>query len=128
MEGCSGALLAFVLTGWMFLLRFMGAGDVKLLMAVGAWVGPRPVVETLVLAVGFGAVMAIVQLASRGKLGDFVRKIQLGLASFAREEFKALRPSLDRTMTLPFGVPLAAAAILTVWVRPLANVQLLPWI
>ena len=36
-----GFIAGFVLYGWMFGLRFVGAGDVKLLMALGAWGGFR---------------------------------------------------------------------------------------
>src|SRR5262245_5110118 len=65
-NGFSG--LALALAGWaigivlflpFFLLRGMGAGDVKLLAALGAWLGPLQVVWLALFASLAGGVMAL---------------------------------------------------------------------
>src|SRR5262245_35834880 len=59
-----GGLLFFPL----FALGYMGAGDVKLLMAVGAWVGGRDCLHVAVLSVLLGAVYAFFEITYRGRL------------------------------------------------------------
>src|SRR5215208_209386 len=55
-----GALLFFP----MFALRGMGAGDVKLLAAVGAWLGPGQVaIVALATSIAGGAIAVVVALA-----------------------------------------------------------------
>ncbi len=51
-----------------YLVGATGAGDVKLLGAVGAWVGPAGTVETFVFAAAAGGVIALAVAARRGRL------------------------------------------------------------
>jgi len=48
---CWARLRASRFNGWMFWLRFMGGGDVKLLMALGAWGGAAYAAEVALLGV-----------------------------------------------------------------------------
>ena len=62
-KGLLGALLGCVLAGGIMLVfyvvRAMGAGDVKLMAAIGALVGPREVGAVLIATGIFGGVLAI---------------------------------------------------------------------
>jgi prepilin peptidase CpaA len=129
-SGVAGSLLAvglgFLLYGWIYLVGAMGAGDVKFLMALGAWSGPvggRYVVDTALLGVALGGALALVSLAARGKLRPFLRKMWRLLATSAlaatAPEFEIETPVLDRSLTLPFGIPIAAAAAWTALADPL---------
>ena len=45
-----GAAIPLILFGWLFALAMLGAGDLKLLMAVGVYTGPYGIVKVLLLA------------------------------------------------------------------------------
>jgi prepilin peptidase CpaA len=59
----------------MFLLRGMGAGDVKLLGAVGAWLGPVGVLWSALFSVFAGGLLALVVGAWHGYLGQAFRNL-----------------------------------------------------
>ncbi len=61
----AGLGLGFGLMFAPFLLRVMGGGDVKLLAAVGAWIGPQLVLVAFLLTSLAGGVYALVVLARR---------------------------------------------------------------
>jgi prepilin peptidase CpaA len=52
----------------------MGAGDVKALMVLGAWLGPEATLGAAVWAVIAGGAFALILLALRGELGAFARR------------------------------------------------------
>ncbi len=66
MGGILGALLGLGLAGAVFYLGGLGGGDVKLLAAIGAAVGPAALLSILAWTAAAGAVLALVALA-RGK-------------------------------------------------------------
>lgn len=120
--------LGFLLYGWMYFLGAMAAGDVKFLMAFAAWGGRSPVhfvVDTAILGVLLGAVLAMISLAVRGRLFLFLRKLWRFLysafLSATSPDFNLESPAVDRTLTIPFGVPLAIAASWAAWADPLAR-------
>src|SRR5580692_12667524 len=63
-----GIILAFLVYFPLYLLRGMGAGDVKLMAAIGALVGPSNWFGIFVLSGILGGVFAVLFLLSRGKL------------------------------------------------------------
>ncbi len=58
-----------------FLLGGMGAGDVKLLAALGAWAGPTLAVWMALYAGIAGGVFAVVVSLARGYLGEMFRNV-----------------------------------------------------
>ncbi len=121
-SGFAGSLLAlvlgFLLYGWIFILGAMGAGDVKFLMALGAWGSPhavRFVVNTAILGILLGGGLGLMSLTARGKLVPFLKKLwrlvySLVLSATAKD-FEIETPQIDSSLTIPFGVPIALAAI-----------------
>jgi prepilin peptidase CpaA len=116
--GALGALAAFVgaLTGlallaWQHSKGLMGAGDVKLLAAIGAWTGPLAVVAVLLVASVLGGVMSLVALAllaraERVKVGHNLLNLAL-----VRGASLPAPAQLSRSRGIPFGVCLCAAAV-----------------
>lgn len=100
-----------------FALRGMGGGDVKLLAALGAWLGPQ---ETLWLAaysaLAGGVIGAGVALA-RGYLGTALRNV---LAMITYWMYVGFRPveglTLDAaTPRLAYAIPILAGTMVTLW-------------
>ena len=69
-----GVLAGLALYGWMFFIRVLGGGDVKLLMAFGAWGGARYALDVALLGVFLGGAMALLMLVAKGKAGDYARR------------------------------------------------------
>lgn len=122
-----GALVALVLFGWMFWLGFMGGGDVKLLMAFGIWGGVHYAEEVAFLAIFLGGFFAILALAVQGRLVDFLRKLYGFLLSILVRDLEVAFPKINRKLTMPFGVPLACAAVWTYFGHPLVGLGLNLW-
>ena len=104
----------------MFLLRGMGAGDVKLLGAVGSWLGPSVVLYAALYSVLAGGVLALVVGAMHGYLGTALSNLW-GLLNFWRTA--GIRPLPGLTIDdaagprLAYGVAIAAGTIAAVWLK-----------
>ncbi len=110
-ESLAATALGLVLLGWMFWLGVMGGGDVKLLMALGAWGGLRFVCETALLSLFIGGALAVLILLFRGRLRGFIERLQAFLLPIFVKELEYAPPKLDRTQTMPYGIPIAIAGI-----------------
>jgi prepilin peptidase CpaA len=63
LAGVEGVLVGFGLLIGLWLLRGMGAGDVKLMAALGAWLGPALTLAAVAVAGILGGVMALAIVA-----------------------------------------------------------------
>jgi prepilin peptidase CpaA len=100
--------LPFYVLGW------LGAGDVKLFAAAGAWLGPARAVEGSIIAALLGALLAFMwMLRSRG-----VRNAveTLGIAATLPKMLSEPAGSANQVRSLPYGVVIAAGAIYAAWV------------
>jgi prepilin peptidase CpaA len=109
-----GGAIPFVL----FAIGALGAGDVKLLAGVGAWLGPWPAVAVFLVAAIVGMVIVLVQAAAQGKLQVlfrnsavvamnlfYVREVGMEHASATGRSAR----SIDRP--LPYAVPVLVAVV-----------------
>lgn len=103
-------LLPFVL------LRGLGAGDWKLMGALGAWLGPGRLIVILLGTVFIAGAMATVQMIRHRRVKETLRHVAvlfLILVTFGvkgqRENLTLDNPGL---MKLPFGVAVAVATVL----------------
>lgn len=114
-----GAVIAFGIFSWMFFLGYMGAGDVKLLMAFGALGGIRYVVHVGILSILIGGAFAAVILIWRGRFREFVNKLVTSAMTFLLKDLKPQFPVVDKKLRMAFGVPIAIAAIWAWYGNPL---------
>jgi prepilin peptidase CpaA len=96
----------------------MGAGDVKLILAVGCIAGLSHVAYLLVLTALSGGVMAIVWAVARGQLQQTI--VNVGeLASHHRHAGLQPHPDLNlknaATLRLPYALAIAGGSILTLY-------------
>ena len=101
-------LLPFVL------VRSLGAGDWKLAGALGACLGPRPLVSVLVAAILVAGVMALAVVVWTGRLKQTTVNIAHIAAALLSLRLPGPELSLDNPQAtkIPFGVALALAALL----------------
>jgi prepilin peptidase CpaA len=94
--GAVGLGLGFGLLLLPFLLGFIGAGDVKLLAVVGAWLGWQGVLLAFVFTTVLGGVYGLAVLASRkGLLRRFWNSLWTTLRLFAATRRFSYAPALD---------------------------------
>lgn len=116
------AALAGLICGVLFLIFWlaggMGAGDVKLMTAVGAIAGMPLVPWLLILTTLAGGVMAIALALWRGRLKDTVRNVG-AIALHHRIEGLTPHPQLNlanaRTLRLPYALAVAAGTATTLF-------------
>ena len=116
MTSLKGLGLAFLIYFPLYLLRGMGAGDVKLMGAVGAIVGPYNWLAILVLTSVFGAVTAIILVLSKGRFRRTFQNIGMLLISmrYGQAPYES-NPELDvrneQAVRLPHAISIALGAI-----------------
>jgi prepilin peptidase CpaA len=95
-------------------LRSLGAGDWKLIGAVGALVGPRDLISVLFVTLLIAGVMALILVIWEKRLGQTLRNIGRMLAAMASLRLPGEEVSLDNpeSSKIPFGVAVAMAVIL----------------
>lgn len=95
--------------------RVLGAGDVKLAAATGAWLGVAGVVAASLLGAVVGGGLALWALARHGGLGAGVTRF--GAWMVASRATGALMPELTpRERRIPYGVAIAAGAAAAAWI------------
>jgi prepilin peptidase CpaA len=123
----SGPLTA--LAGWitgvlifapLFLLRGMGAGDLKLLGALGAWLGPLMAFRIGLWSALAGGLLAIVVALAHGYAGQARRNIWLLLTHW---RVSGITPVDSLTLDkgtgprLAYAVPLMVGLMVALWTR-----------
>jgi prepilin peptidase CpaA len=114
LDGLVGALLAFVLTLPLLMLGVMGGGDAKLLIAIGAFMGPRHFLWAAILIAIIGGMMAVVDAGRRGVLLPVLfncGQIMKHWATFGRRGANRSFASVG-ALTIPYGIAIAAGALL----------------
>ena len=97
-----GLAIAFVVYFVLYALRAMGAGDVKLMAAVGAIVGWRDWFGIFIITAIIGGLMALILVAVRGRV-----KKTLWNVAFILSELKGGRPAYMRREELDVKNPKA---------------------
>jgi len=119
-----GLLAGFGLTFILFALDAMGGGDVKLLSAVGAWVGPETVLLIFLVEAIIGMVIVLIQATAQGRIKVLARNTAMvainlvNIADVGVEHTKATGKdcrSVDRP--LPYAVPVLIATLLVFGMR-----------
>ncbi len=124
-----GSALISAAAGWavgvalflpLYALGGMGAGDVKLLGAIGAWLGPMGAVWTGLYGAIAGGVMALVVALARGYAGTALRNVGTILLTWLAAGVKpvdGLTLADNTSHRLPYAVPLAVGALATLWMH-----------
>jgi prepilin peptidase CpaA len=111
-----GLGLALLIYFPLYLLRGMGAGDVKLMAAIGALVGPWNWFGIFLLSNVLGGAIAVLLLLSKGRLWGTFRNLGYMLNELAHFRPPYLRKEeLDlkspKALTMPHGVAIAIGSL-----------------
>lgn len=118
--GATGWLTGLLLLVPLFLLRGMGGGDVKLLAAFGAWLGPRLVLWVGLYGVIAGGILALVVALASGVMGRTVANISLLLTHW---RVAGVGPVDGLTLEtangpkLPYAIPLTCGLMVAIWLK-----------
>jgi prepilin peptidase CpaA len=104
-----GLLVGFSLWFPFYLLRMLGAGDVKLFAAGAAWLGARSAAEAALLTAFCGGALALVFML----MGQGLSLTMMRL-SHAVHQPRTLKdaPAATRGRSLPYGIAVAAGLLL----------------
>jgi prepilin peptidase CpaA len=118
-----GFLTGFGLTFIMFGLNAMGGGDVKLLAAIGAWLGPVPTLLIFAAESIIGMLWVLAQAGWEGRLKRLLQNstvIAMSLATAVEnggaglDEAAETGKACSSPSRLPYAVPVLFATILIV--------------
>lgn len=111
-----GAAVGLICLIPLYAIGGMGAGDVKLMAGIGAWIGPACTFWAFLWTAMAGGVMGLVMMATSGELARHLaltrtigREVLTVRDPVALSERAARRkPSM---MLLPYGIPIAVGTI-----------------
>lgn len=123
-DGLGSAFLASVILALPYVVLFLvaggGAGDAKLMGAIGAWLGLGPVLAVLVCVTLFGMMMALLRAVFKGRFFAVLHNIRVlifSLLVFAgtRGQVNAVRDTADgidgERLTVPYGPAIFAGVV-----------------
>jgi len=123
LSALAGCLLAGGIMFLFYAVRAMGAGDVKLLAAIGALVGPRQAVAVLLATAIFGGVLAIAYALYRRRTLATLKNVASVLRFHAWAGFQS-HPELNldnpAALRMPYGLAIALGTLYTflaIWWR-----------
>jgi prepilin peptidase CpaA len=126
-HGLSG--LGLSLAGWgaglivflpVFLLGGLGAGDVKLVACLGAWLGPTLALWTALYGAVAGGIMALIVALATGYLRtavDNVYQLAMHFRIVGIKPHPELTLERGRGPRLPYAVPIAAGMVAALWLH-----------
>ena len=116
LAGFGAALAAFIL---LFAVGAMGAGDVKLFAAVGAFVGIRHLLIVFVMIGIAGGVAAVIVAIRAGALSRVLRNTGAIAGSLLGGRWGELRQRSDMNqpgaLSMPYGAAIAAGTLMYLW-------------
>jgi prepilin peptidase CpaA len=120
LAGVAGWAVGIALMFGLYALGGMGAGDVKLLGALGAWLGPADA-AWLVLYTGVaGGIMSLLVAAFYGYLGQACRNLWTLIAYWRLAGIRPLGELTLETATGPrlaYATSILAGTVATLWLR-----------
>ena len=120
--GFLGLLTGFGLLIVPWLMHGMGAGDVKLMAAIGVWLGPLLTFYSFALGAVIGGIVAVIMIVSTGRLRLACANIGLILAKCSNRstvfsEVGSAKSFGNSSQLLPYGVPLTAGTLIVLAAR-----------
>ena len=120
LSAAAGWVVGLVLFAPLYLVGGMGAGDVKLLAAIGAWLGPIGAAWTGLYGAAAGGAMALAVALARGYTKRAVKNVGTILRVWSMagvQPVEGLTLADKSSVRLPYALPLAVGALVTLWMQ-----------
>ena len=115
-DALAGTLSGFALLIPLYLMRATGAGDVKLLAMIGAWVGPAMILHVALTAFIIGGVWSIAWTLLRGRMQQFLLNLwSITHGGWRLQQGPSDASGIKSVGTLPYGVAIAAGTLVTLF-------------
>ena len=118
--GLAGLIVGFTMFLPLFMVRGLGGGDVKLLAALGAWLGPLLVMWTALFGAIAGGVAAIVVAVANRYVVQAYHNIWLLLTQWRVAGIGAVAGlTLDdaKSPRLAYALPLTGGLLVAIWLK-----------
>ncbi|HEX2723114.1 MAG TPA: prepilin peptidase [Gemmatimonadaceae bacterium] len=112
-NGVAGLMVALACWLPFYALGWLGAGDVKLFAAAGAWIGPIRAVEGALVAALAGAALSLIWMIRLRGVKDVV--VTLGMSAGSPELLAPSADKMSRRSSMPYGLAIAFGAICAGW-------------
>ena len=111
----AGCALAFALMFALHVFGAMGAGDVKLFAAIGSVVGSALVVQTFLVVVLTGGVLAVVTMIRAGAVRTTMHRVlAIFFGMLPGWEMPRFTVPPDRRHTIPYGVAITLGSLISI--------------
>lgn len=111
-----GALSGLAIMLPLYALRTMGAGDAKLMAAVGSFLGPLQILGAALLTFAAGGVLALAAALWSGSLARVLGNLRLiGLVLISGRSAGVSLADVQTTGRLPYAFAIAIGTVLQVW-------------
>ncbi len=118
-----GIIVGFVLYFPMYALGIMGAGDVKLLMAIGSFGGPKFAFYVALFSIIVGGIYALIDVIMVGRFVPFMRELFRWLRPVFFRGYLRENPDIDKTRKFSFGASVAIATGIVIWLEHSGGLQ-----
>jgi prepilin peptidase CpaA len=124
-SGTAGAQLSA--SGWVvgllmllpfFVLGGMGGGDIKLVAALGAWLGPSQTFWLAIYAGLAGGVLGVITAVSHGYLRTAIANVSMMFGYWSTAGFKAVPGVTLESSAAPrlaYAIPVLVGTVVTIW-------------
>lgn len=114
-----GLAMLLGLTIPFFFLGWMGAGDVKLIAAIGAIIGQEMAIPTLLSIVFSGLAISLAMLLLKGELANVLKRwrASIGLTLSSMKPVYISPPQRQQKLILPYALPIAIGTTIAILVE-----------